>query len=383
MQHKPGTTNKAPATSWPRLRKNMVLAARIANIAVLVVLCCAAVIVAAAAIIDRVGENTYFAAGLVRFLLGNNISALLFLPAGWMARLHLVGIFGFAILCALAAGLAIGFLKALPRTSHKTWMVVSASISSMIFSFILLLMVAVLFVNMMLMGYVNKVFSNGGTSSVSGQSYISHLSLMEEQLQDTSAAAEMALRRMMSDVEGGLIELDSLTDAEYKAIARQLCYLIDRKGGVYSRDEHYFRNNFSRAPATLEEMVQCITQTPNTVFGWRLMPPKSTYLHMQGENGEYNLKFLSADGIFEAVYNKDGMLLTAETGPDAMGTFNYADSVTRAHLHSVYDVMPYFTWGNVLFEGAPSRDILSNMRNKYNKNPDAKAHYAHYKQLLG
>lgn len=63
---------------------------------------------------------------------------------------------------------------------------------------------------------------------------------------------------------------------------------------------------------------------------------------MHGNNGEYNLKFVSSDGIFEAVYNKDGKLLNRNTDPINMGTYNYASPNEQLGIyHVIYDVIPY------------------------------------------
>ncbi|MDR2446894.1 MAG: hypothetical protein LBD58_06335, partial [Treponema sp.] len=67
--------------------------------------------------------------------------------------------------------------------------------------------------------------------------------------------------------------------------------------------------------------VHIITETDNSAFGWRLSTWQETAFHTYGEDGAYNLKFISADGHFEAVYNKDGELLTADNAPLNRGTF--------------------------------------------------------------
>ena len=51
-------------------------------------------------------------------------------------------------------------------------------------------------------------------------------------------------------------------------------------------------------------------------------PSKSAF-HMKGEDGEYNLKFVSFNGFIEAVYNKEGILLDENNDPINMGTYNF------------------------------------------------------------
>ncbi|MDR2446535.1 MAG: hypothetical protein LBD58_04485 [Treponema sp.] len=45
----------------------------------------------------------------------------------------------------------------------------------------------------------------------------------------------------------------------------------------------------------------------NNIFERKLLPWQNMAFHMYEKDGEYDLKFISADGHSEAVYNKDGM----------------------------------------------------------------------------
>ncbi|GHV48673.1 hypothetical protein FACS189499_08580 [Clostridia bacterium] len=53
---------------------------------------------------------------------------------------------------------------------------------------------------------------------------------------------------------------------------------------------------------------------------------------MYGTNGEYNLKFVSLDGKYEAVYNKNGVLLKAENDPINMGTYKYTPDIKLPYI---------------------------------------------------
>ena len=64
-------------------------------------------------------------------------------------------------------------------------------------------------------------------------------------------------------------------------------------------------------------------------------------------DGMENIKYVSADGHFELIYNGNNELLTQDNNPDDMGTYNYYSPVTNKMLHSYYDVIPYFEYGNV------------------------------------
>lgn len=92
-----------------------------------------------------------------------------------------------------------------------------------------------------------------------------------------------------------------------------------------------------------------------------------------------NLKFVSADGLFEGVYDKAGNLLTESNDPVNMGTYNYCDPANIIQ-HGLLDVWPYKTWGNVpgvLDPGKPSANT-----DKYNANEDAKKHYEDIKNQI-
>ncbi|MDR1636729.1 MAG: hypothetical protein LBR93_05270, partial [Treponema sp.] len=162
----------------------------------------------------------------------------------------------------------------------------------------------------------------------------------------------------------------------------KICALIDAKGKI-TKSEHYFRNRFSRAPASLAEMIVVITETDNALFGWGLSTWQDTAFHTYGEDGAYNLKFISRDGHFEAVYNKGGELLTAENDPLNMGTFNYGDYQTENMKHLKYDVWPYFQWNNTREAAALSRNGEKTQSVPIDKNPQAMARYREYEALLG
>jgi hypothetical protein len=199
-------------------------------------------------------------------------------------------------------------------------------------------------------------------------------------LQKAPAGTELSV--LMSQVESGLVNIAALPDAEYIRLALKVCALIDTKGNV-TRDEHYFRNHFSRAPATLDEMAAVITKTDNALFGWRLSAWQETAFHAYGEDGVYNLKFISSDGHFEAVYNKDGELLTACNDPLNMGTFNYGDYQTENMKHLKYDVWPYFEWNNTKETAALGWNRRKNRSVPIDKDPQAMARYKAYEALLG
>jgi hypothetical protein len=160
--------------------------------------------------------------------------------------------------------------------------------------------------------------------------------------------AQIELDLLMFQIENKIINLDTLTNQEYIDIAHRFATSINIIGKIKSQKEHYFRIYFSRAPETLGEMVKVIMDKENNIFEWELLSWQNTAFHMYGEDGEYNLKFVSTDGHFEAVYNKDGILLTQENDPLNVGTFNYANQLADQVTHYNLDIWPYFMWNNTL-----------------------------------
>jgi hypothetical protein len=201
-------------------------------------------------------------------------------------------------------------------------------------------------------------------------------------LLDRQAASTVMLKKIMDEIETKKIDIDGLHDEEYRNLALNICRLFDKKENVDTREEHYLRNHFSRAPDTLSGMIDTIN-SGNETFKWKLLTPDYAVLHMYGKGGEYNIKFISEDGHFEAVYDKDGVLLTEYNDPLNMGTFNYADQVYDREKHSVLDVVPYIRWGNI--RGTSMLDgELDSEPSDFNQNSDAVERYnAIYKLVYG
>ncbi|GMO62670.1 MAG: hypothetical protein Ta2A_09460 [Treponemataceae bacterium] len=200
---------------------------------------------------------------------------------------------------------------------------------------------------------------------------------------NNSTFAQLELDLLMFQIENKIIDLDTLNDQEYINIGHRFAALINTIGNVKFQKEHYFRIHFSRAPKTLDEMIEIILNQENNIFDWKLLPWQSMAFHMYGIDGEYNLKFISADGHFEAVYNKSGILLTQENDPKNMGTFNYAHQLADQVTHYNLDIWPYFMWDNT----EETMDFLKNddeLRNTVpiDKNEDAMKRYNEYKEML-
>lgn len=118
-----------------------------------------------------------------------------------------------------------------------------------------------------------------------------------------------------------------------------------RKIGRISEEMHYFRNTlneYSHAPVKLDDMITLAASDE-----WELFSAKFHRYDFEGLDGAYNVKFISADGRFEAVYNTETGEIVVD--PVNMGTYNYAPGSINPVLyyrHHTLDKKPWKKWGN-------------------------------------
>ena len=118
-----------------------------------------------------------------------------------------------------------------------------------------------------------------------------------------------------------------------------------RQLGTITERMHYFRNilnSYSGAPDQLKDMIDLAYRGE-----WHLFSAKYHRYDYGEIAGALNVKFISSDGRFEAVYNTGtGRIVT---DPANMGTYNYAPGSLNPiafYLHSKYDKEPWKKWGN-------------------------------------
>lgn len=167
--------------------------------------------------------------------------------------------------------------------------------------------------------------------------------------------AAKGIQKIMDDVNiyG---DAGKIPDDYWFALCKKFNSLVMIYGGVYE-ELHFFRNKLNRAPKTLDEMIAA-NKTLAPENKWRLLPVGQSIYHMYGKDGEYNLKFVSADGLFEGVYDKAGNLLTELNDPINMGTYNYCDPANPVKILS--DVrMTWISrfWGITRFPGATMESL--------------------------
>ncbi|MDR2896791.1 MAG: hypothetical protein LBV30_09130 [Propionibacteriaceae bacterium] len=195
-------------------------------------------------------------------------------------------------------------------------------------------------------------------------------------------SAAMALTEIMIDFDQDPNYLTDQAPEQRQQLRLEINQLIDLQLGPQSPWEHYLRNRLNEAPPTLNAMMATFSDPEATQ--WVLMAPTQAGYHMFGPDGEFNLKFVSTDGLLEAVYNHSGQLLTQANDPINMGTYNFADPLTSLNKHSTYDMLPYFQWGNTPGTWSVADELIGPMTaiNRYSANPAAVAHYQAYKAMI-
>jgi hypothetical protein len=166
---------------------------------------------------------------------------------------------------------------------------------------------------------------------------------------------------------------DKLPVSQKLAINKLVDDYITLQNGPLTLEQHLLRNHINIAPPTLKDMLSGKTNERN--LKWNLLSPLSSAYHMFGKDGEYNLKFVSSDGHYEAVYDKDGSLLTDKNSSVNMGTYNYAGHGAPSWGHSQWDVAPYYVYGNTGKKpGFTNEDIVNNLE-RFFRNRDAQKRY--------
>ncbi|MCM3782088.1 hypothetical protein M3231_03825 [Neobacillus mesonae] len=118
---------------------------------------------------------------------------------------------------------------------------------------------------------------------------------------------------------------------------RQLPYITEKI--------HFFRNELNRygnAPEQIDEMIKLAA-----CGKWQLFSARYHRYEVTGFDAAYHVKFISANGRFEVVYNTENGLKISDAVN--MGTYNYAPGSIipwKYYQHHLYDKVPWMKWGN-------------------------------------
>lgn len=323
--------------------------------------------------LDHIAAESYYTSAIFRLLIsGEHITSLL---------LSFLDSRGKILLWSLGATLVFALIKlAARRRSGGRTRSVPGSILHMLLSTAYFAFLLLCFVNTLLISYVDNRFYSGVVPEFGTMSYFDKIDSIRGEIQNRDLAVTLQLNKVMADIQDNPNWREELEYQDFLRVCMEINDLIDQKEGPSTPEEHYFRNCLNTAPPTLEAMIAEVKSPVNII--WLFMEPKDSTYHMFGADGEYNVKFVSEDGLFEAVYGRDGALLTEENGALNMGTYNYASPMTRHQKHVVYDVLPYELWGNVPFSPSyQERTARSNLE-KLRRNPDALQYRAELKSRL-
>lgn len=228
--------------------------------------------------------------------------------------------------------------------------------------------------------------------------YIHDINILE-----ANSGARIALQRMMDDFNSYSSSI--IHDFKYNLYANFDAYcnkfddLIKKSGLIRKeivpgpsgltqliieddfKEFHYFRNELNKSPTTLSKLM-------SEKDKWEMLPYYKSAFHMfdtaESRNGLLNLKFVSKGSQrHEAVYNEFGILLNEINDYRNMGTYNYvgADDVEG---HKLYDVEPYYRWGNVDGKGEGDSFIAAlNRAWAFVQNSSAIEYYNSYATQFG
>jgi hypothetical protein len=327
-------------------KRSIIVLMNISNIILIISILLLALLIVSSIVIDNIIADGYFSNWIINFLLVNKIADGFFslsfdiIEKNYLKLKLFVGLFILLIIVKIILS------KIIKRIINgEIWRTIIINFLNIILCCYIAFQSVFLFLYIITTGYIidTSIEANFSASQINNSRKI--VEDTGKYLLDRKTSADIMLKNIMAEINNGILNIDKLTDEEYISLAKNICTFFETKETVDTSEEHYLRNYFSRGPETLSEMIETILNN-NVVFGWKLMPPDETVLHQMGRNGEYNLKFVSDDGHFEIIYNRDGKKITQENDPKNMGTFNYADPVLDPEKHSVLDVMPYFIWGN-------------------------------------
>lgn len=117
-------------------------------------------------------------------------------------------------------------------------------------------------------------------------------------------------------------------------------YITTCDGPIFipiTKEEHYNRNKFNQG---LPENLHAATNNPY----WVRVEDDKALCHQFTATDKPNVKFVSIDGHFEAVYSAaDGSLITDSRD---VGTYNIVPHTESGLGHFSYDILPWIVWGN-------------------------------------
>jgi len=106
-----------------------------------------------------------------------------------------------------------------------------------------------------------------------------------------------------------------------------------------ARDMHYSRNRYNNPlPQNIDEAKD---------WGW--VQEKKDYCHQFGipAGAKKNVKYIPTEDGREQIFTSDDVI---ETSPENIGTFNYFHPQKQPISHIIFDVLPWYFYGNTPYD---------------------------------
>lgn len=166
----------------------------------------------------------------------------------------------------------------------------------------------------------------------------------DRQVEKQQVLYNAILEQAICEIQGAnRKDIDAISDADWYKFNDQVNEIARKIPEDISQTVHYGRNEFNRAPATLEDMI-------NNPDGWNRQMMLGSGYHMNGDDGAYTIKFYHDSGS-EAIYDtRTGELITIENGHDNMGTYNFGSQSSPISSigngdHKRLDMDTHEKWG--------------------------------------
>jgi RHS repeat-associated protein len=132
------------------------------------------------------------------------------------------------------------------------------------------------------------------------------------------------------------------TNGLFKDVDENIKFMSSLPTDELTEEQHYFRNKLN-LHFSWDQFQKLQERLPDELK-WKELPFSQAAFHKF--TGINNRKYVSSDGHFELVYNKDNVLLNENNNPADMGTYNYYGPDDKEN-HTKYDVVPWLNWLNV------------------------------------
>ena len=131
------------------------------------------------------------------------------------------------------------------------------------------------------------------------------------------------------------------TNGAFKYVDEGIKFMPTKPSGILSEEEHYFRNKLNLQFSWND--MQILQERLPDYLKWDDGVAADLHQNTALDSGP-NVKYVSACGHFEVVYNAEHQVLRAYNAPSDMGTYNFCSPKDKMG-HYMYDIYPYKSFG--------------------------------------